>query len=63
MGAVIKRYTFEFSVRSITRDVDVPEGVDEDSDEFESVLRRAASDIDVNDYADWEDAYPATEGT
>jgi len=61
VGAVIKRYTFEFSVRSITRDVLVPGGMTEDDEEFEELLRNVASSIDVNDYADWEDAYEAQE--
>lgn len=58
---VIKRYTFEFSVRPITRDVLVPEGMTEDDEGFEELLRNAASSIDVNDSADWEDAYEAEE--
>jgi hypothetical protein len=58
---VIKRFTFEFSVRPITCDVLVPEGMSEDDEGFEELLRNAASAIDVNDNADWEDAYEAEE--
>lgn len=56
----VRRFTFVFSVPHITIEVDMPDDAEEDSDDWNEVLNRAASSIDVEDHnVEWEDAYPA----
>ncbi len=55
-----RRFTFVFSVPHITIDVEMPDDCEEGSDDYEAILNRAASSIDVEDHSvEWEDAFPA----
>lgn len=56
----VVRYTFVFSAY-VTRDVEVPDGAEENDDAFEAALQREANSICVDDFASWDDAHPAEE--
>ncbi len=54
------KYRFEFSA-FVTREFEVPDDAQDGDDAFEKALNEAQNRVDVNDYAELQDAYEVTE--
>jgi len=57
---MITNYTFVFSA-VISKDIEIPDGMSTESEEFTELLSSAVEGINLNDFADLEDAFPTDE--
>jgi hypothetical protein len=57
---MIRRYKFFFTAR-VEKDVEFPDDCVEESDAWEKIIQDAACSINVDEHADFEDAYEVDE--
>lgn len=57
---MIKPYIFVFSA-VVTKNIEIPDGMNEDGLAFEDLILSEAKHIDVNEFADLEDCFPEDE--